>query len=264
MPEVVYFDGLNSIVNVVTGTVLIDAESELYSAWKRWCVSVTGSVPREGLKYVDAIRTVAGDPIRPGKALGAHFFITNNWLVRPYIGNYDLIIEGNQWAEPGENIFTAPTGTASVLATIERAADAYALTITGSGGGGGFTSGDRTTIDETHDALGEFTGSAIVATVPAVITGTLVTEQKDWLEDTYDALGQFTGTPITATVPPVITGTLPTEQFILLEELHYIQGLRTGTPLEVSETERRVLGILTQSIEADTPVSGTVRVTRTG
>lgn len=265
MPEKVTFDGNTSVVLVDDGVVLIDAESELYSAWKRWCVVTTGGFSREGMQYVEAIRTVAGDPIRPGKALGAHFFITNNWLVRPWAtADHELVIEGNQWAEPGEDIFTPPTGDISVLGLIERAADAYQLIITGSGGGDGFSSSDRTTIDETHDALGEFTGTAIVATVPAVITGTLVTEQKDWLEETYDAVGVFTGSAIVATVPNVITGTLTTEQATMLNELWYLAGLATGTPLEVSPQTRRVLGILQQTITYDSPTTGTTYVLRTG
>lgn len=298
MPDNVVFDGLTSIVLDDDGVENLDAQVDLYSAWKRWCVLITGGFNREGLKYDPALRTVAGDPIRPGKALGAHFFITNGWLIRPYLGSYELVVEGNLWSEPGEAIFTTVTGSATVLATVERAADAYQLIITGSGGGAdGFTSSDRTTIGETHDALGEFTGSAIVATVPAVITGTLVTEQSDWLEETHDALGEFTGSAIVATVPAVITGTLVTEQAIWLEETYNalgaftgsaiiatvpavitgtltteenmmltelwdIQGLATGTPLEVSGVERTVLGLIRQSIEPDTPVTGTVRVTR--
>lgn len=263
MTEKVTFDGNTSVVLVDNGVVLIDAESELYSAWKRWCVVNTGGFNKEGLQYLEAIRTVAGDPIRPGKALGAHFFITNNWLIRPWsTADHELVIEGNQWAEPGEDIFTPPTGDVSVLGLIERAADAYQLIITGSGATNGFGSADRTTIDETHDALGEFTGSAIVATVPAVITGTLVTEQKDWLEDTYDAVGTFTGSAIVATVPAVITGTLTTEQATMLAELWYIQGLATGSVLQVSPEARRVIGIIQQVITYDSPTTGTTYVTR--
>jgi len=265
MPDTVDFDGLTSVVLVDNGIENLDAQVDLYSAWKRWCVLTTGGFSREGLKFDPFFRTVAGDPIRPGKDLGAHFFITNNCLVRPYlpVGYYELVVEGNLWSEPGEAIFTAVTGSATVLATVERAADSYRLTITGSGGGAdGFTSADRTTIGETHDSLGTFTGSAIVATVPAVITGTLVTEQALWLEETYNALGTFTGSAIIATVPAVITGTLTTEENMMLTELWDIQGLATGTPLEVSGVERRVQGLIRQSIEPDTPVTGTVRVTR--
>ena len=131
MPDKVVFDGGSSVVLVGTGITQLDAQADLYSAWKRWCVLETGGFSREGLQYYEAFRTVAGDPIRPGKALGAHFFITNNWLVRPYLGNHELTVEGNQWAEPGEAIFTTVTGDATVLATIERAADAYQLIITG-------------------------------------------------------------------------------------------------------------------------------------
>ncbi|KKM65867.1 hypothetical protein LCGC14_1486970 [marine sediment metagenome] len=49
-----------------------------------------------------------------------------------------------------------------------------------------------------------------------------------------------------------------------LRELHAIQGLQTGTPpLEISEDHRMVTGTFYQTVEADTPASGTVRVTRT-
>ncbi len=225
MTDKVVFDGETYVVLVNDGVVLIDAEGELYSAWKRWCATGT----RDGLKYYEFFRTVAGDPIRAGKSLGAHFFITNNCVIRPYIGNYDLVIEGNLWPEPGEEIFTAATGTATVLALVERAADAYEIIVTGSDGGDGFTSSDRTTITETHDSLGVFTGSVIVAVTP-----------------------------------PVVTGTLTTEQLLLLEELHAIQGLVTGSPLEISPQMRRVLGMIEQQITYDSPTTGTTYVTRTG
>lgn len=260
MPELVSFDGVNRLVLVDDGELLIDAQSELYSAWKRWCVLTTGGFSKEGLRYEPFFRTVAGDPIRPGKALGAHFFITSGALIRPFVGDYDLVVEGNLWPEPGADVFTAATGDSTVLATIERAADVYQVDV--GGGGGGFDATDRTTLNETHDALGEFTGSAIVAAVPAVITGTLVDEQRVLLEETHGAVGQFTGTAIEATVPPVITGTLPSEQLKMLEELWYIQGLATGVPLEVSPATRRVLGIIQQSITYDSPTTGTTYVTR--
>jgi hypothetical protein len=224
--DVVDFDGLNSVVLEGDGIVNLDAEADMYSAWKRWCVLTTGGFSREGLKYDPAIRTVAGDPIRQDKALGAHFFITNGWHYRPHAANHETIIEGNLWPEAGEDIYTGVTGAFTVLVTVERAVDVLQSLVTGTSGG--FETTDRTTIEETQAALGEFTGSAIVATVP-----------------------------------PVITGTLTSEQALQLDELHAVQGLQTGTPLEVSETERRVLGKITQDIEADTPVTGTVRVTRT-
>jgi hypothetical protein len=203
VPDLVEFDGLTSVILELDGVTNPDVQADIYSAWKRWCVSTTGAFDREGLKYPPAVRTVAGDPIRPGKALGAHFFITNNWHYRPYAGDHETVLEGNLWPESGEVIYTAVTGNFTVLATVERAVDALQLTVTAS-------------------------GSAGVA------------------------------------IPPVITGVLVSDQALQLDELHAIQGLQTGTPLEVSETERRVLGKITQSIEPDTPATGTVRVTRTG
>jgi hypothetical protein len=231
VPDQVTFDGLTSVVLVNVGIVNLDTEPDLYSAWKRWCVLTTGGFNRDGLKYDPAFRTVAGDPIRADKALGAHFFITNDWHLRPFAGNHELVIEGNLWPEAGEVIYTGVTGTFTVLATVERAVDVLSdiVTVTGTGGDG-FTAADRTTITETHDALGTFTGTVVVAEIEG----------------------------------GVVTGVLIPLQALQLDELHAIQGLQTGILLEVSETERRVLGKITQSIEADTPVSGTVRVTRTG
>ena len=66
----------------------------------------------------------------------------------------------------------------------------------------------------------------------------------------------------------VITGTLTTEQLALLEELHQEKGLGgldwpgTGTPMDVSAVHRTVPGQWYQTIEADTPETGTVRVRR--
>lgn len=229
MADVVDFDGLNSVVLEGVGITNLDAEADLYSAWKRWCVLETGGFSREGLRYDPAFRTVAGDPVRVGKALGAHFFITNAWHYRPHGADHETVIAGNLWPESGEVIYTSVTGTFTVLATVERAVDALQVIVTASGSAGGFESGDRTTIEETHDALGQYTGSFHVVGVEGVVTGVLASDQA-----------------------------------LQLDELHAIQGLQTGTPLEVSEIERRVTGKITQTIEADTPSSGTVRVTRTG
>jgi hypothetical protein len=113
MPDIVTFDGVNVVVLVDDGETLIDVQAELYSAWKRWCVLTTGGFNQEGLRYEPFFRTVAGDPIRPGKSLGAHFFITSGALIRPYLGNHELTCEGNLWSEPDASIFTTPAAAGS-------------------------------------------------------------------------------------------------------------------------------------------------------
>jgi hypothetical protein len=228
MPEKVTFDGETSVVLVDEFETEVDAETHLYSGWKRFAQS-----DPDGLKYRPAFRTVAGDPISPTKSLGAVFFITNDWLIRPWLGNHELVVEGDLYAETGKDIFTPVTGAATVGAFVERSISSLVDVVTVSG----------------------------TASVPAVVTGTLVDEQRVLLEETHDALGQYTGTPIS--VPPITGGFDPGDR-IMLEELWYMQALGgTGTPLEVSEEHRMVTGIFFQEIEADTPASGTVRVTRT-
>ncbi len=60
-----------------------------------------------------------------------------------------------------------------------------------------------------------------------------------------------------------IVNALTTIQAIQLDELYLIHGLQTGTPMEVSDTARTAGVDVVQTVEDDTPVPDTVRVTRT-
>lgn len=54
------FDGPNKLIYLTPGTIEFDAV-DLYSVWKRWV--------REGdnLKYIDAMKSIGGEEIAPGK-----------------------------------------------------------------------------------------------------------------------------------------------------------------------------------------------------
>lgn len=137
---------------------------------------------------------------------------------------------------------------------------------------------------------GYIVGTYIDAPISGIPTGTCPTVNDFWSEllpgaynpgeagyivgaylntGSSDILYLILGMTGTSTVvPAVITGTLTTELSNLLEELHQEKGLGgldwpgTGTPMDVSGVQRSVPGQWVQSIEADTPVTGTVRVRR--
>ena len=80
------------------GVIEVDVQIDIYSEWK--------DVVKEGdnLKFLEAIRTVGGDPTSSTKALGATFFLINGWRILPDSQNHRLQINGN--------IFTDPAGDA--------------------------------------------------------------------------------------------------------------------------------------------------------
>lgn len=110
----VSFDGPNSLIYIITGSTILNVESELYSEWKRWLQ--TGS----NGQYQEALRTVGGDPISGVLSLGATFFLMNGWKLRPYDGVYELVINGNLYDNDGGNIMVPPTSSDSnVLARLQ-------------------------------------------------------------------------------------------------------------------------------------------------
>ena len=71
----VTFDGINKLIIVNDGETSINIEIDIYSDWKEWALQ------RDNLKFLQALRTVGGDPTTGGDSLGATFFTVNNWQI---------------------------------------------------------------------------------------------------------------------------------------------------------------------------------------
>lgn len=134
----VIFDGSNKLIIAKSGTTLLDVKQDLYSDWKEWIIE------NDNAKYLQALRTVGGDPISGSFSLGSTFFLTNNWKIRPYEGNHTLDINGNLFVDGGGDPFVSTTGSNNVLIrmTVSNLIDTIETGVSGS-----FTSADRTMLN---------------------------------------------------------------------------------------------------------------------
>jgi len=133
----VAFDGINKLIIVTetpgtSGVVEIDAQIDLYSDWKEWVISNTN------VKYLEAIQTVAGDPISADQYISPYFFLVNGWRIRPYESTHQLVINGNLFVEGGvENPFVPTLGAYNVMVRLNTTVNAVTTVVSVSGGGGG-------------------------------------------------------------------------------------------------------------------------------
>lgn len=100
----VTFDGPNRLILVNEGVTELNIRTDVYSAWKEW-VNILGSTDHlENPGFPQAMSVVGGEPIPTGQ-LGSTFFLENGWKIKPYPGNYRLIITGNLFAVDGSDPF---------------------------------------------------------------------------------------------------------------------------------------------------------------
>ena len=132
MADKVSFDGLNKLIIVNYGEDELDAESDIYSAWKRWLIQET---EKGTVKWTQALRTTGGDPIGGTQTISPFFFLVNGWRLRPYEGDHRLVVDGNLFAESG-NPFVPTVGSYNVLIELRTSSKSITDTISVSGGGG--------------------------------------------------------------------------------------------------------------------------------
>ena len=164
----VEFNGELSLVLVHDGVTELDVQQDLYSDWKEWAVSGNHTA------FLEAFRTVGGDPITVDRNLGDSYFITNGWLIQPYSADHELVASGNLFAEEGEVIFSPATGTVTVTAVVERAIDTFrdTTTIVASGSVAGLLPGQATQLGELHKIHALATGVPLVASETQRSAGT--------------------------------------------------------------------------------------------
>lgn len=97
------FDGANKLIICDPGTVSFSA-GEVYSRWKDWMTLEDNS------KFEVAFaNSVGGDPLGGGVSLGAYYFLTNGWRIRPQEADHELNITGNLFPIPDTASLFAPT-----------------------------------------------------------------------------------------------------------------------------------------------------------
>lgn len=102
------FDGPNKVIIMNEGVTAADVK-EIYSEWKQWVLL------SDNTKYLQAFRNVGGDPLPGSKALGATYFLLNDWKIRPFEGNQTLNINGNLYCEDGSSPYVSTLGNWSVF-----------------------------------------------------------------------------------------------------------------------------------------------------
>jgi hypothetical protein len=100
-PQKVIFDGDNKLIIVNEGVTSVDVKVDIYSGWKEWMLSKENN----NTKYLEALRSVGGDPTVGGEFLGATFFLMNGWRIRTWEGDHRLTVVGNLYTEEGESPF---------------------------------------------------------------------------------------------------------------------------------------------------------------
>lgn len=132
MAEKVTFDGNNKLIIVNNGETDLDAEQDIYSAWKRWMTE--NAVYGLTSKYEQAFRTVGGDPITETQFVSPYFFLLNGWQLRPYEGNHLLTVTGNLFVDGGGNPFTPTIGSYNVTINLVTSPQSLTTVISVSGG----------------------------------------------------------------------------------------------------------------------------------
>lgn len=115
----VSFDGATKLITVNDNETVIDVKEDLYSAWKNWMGT------RDNLKYINAMRTVGGDPTTAGEFLGATFFVTNGWRIVLTAG---VTIEGNLFSDDFDTPFTTAEGVVIAYSKVSNLIDQVAPT----------------------------------------------------------------------------------------------------------------------------------------
>jgi len=154
------FHGSSSLIVITSGTTSIDVKLDIYSGWKEWLV-VSGNT-----NFLEAVRTVGGDPTVGSSFLGATFFLTNGWRIRSWEGTHELQVNGNLFVDGGGSPFVPTTGSYQVLITVQRSNLVDYLVLSGgSGGSGSFETSDRTMLTNINTIVSNLPNSGTLSAI---------------------------------------------------------------------------------------------------
>lgn len=124
----VTFDGTNKLIICGSGTTSLDAEIDLYSEWKEWVSASDNS------KYLEAMRTVGGDPTTGSNSIAPYFFLINGWRIRPQEANHTLTVTGNLFVDGGGSPFVSTVGSYNVLINLVLSNNAVTVSVSSGSG----------------------------------------------------------------------------------------------------------------------------------
>lgn len=98
----VTFDGPNKLILINEGETNVNVLNDIYSAWKEWIQH--DETQFFNARFEQAMTVVGGEPTVSPESLDATFFLINGWRLKPYSGNYRLLIDGNLFTDTGDPI----------------------------------------------------------------------------------------------------------------------------------------------------------------
>lgn len=126
----VVFDGDHLLIKVNDGITTLDIQEDLYSDWKEWIAQ------GDNAKYLQALKTIGGDPTVGVKTVSPYFFLMNGWKIKPASWTHTLNLVGNLFIDDpqtyGDNIAIPPDGSYTVLINLSTTSDSIQV-ISGSG-----------------------------------------------------------------------------------------------------------------------------------
>ena len=126
----VTFDGPNLRIILESAVTEVDAQVDLYSAWKDWVKTPGNEV------HPFAFATVGGQPTTAAGSVAPYFFLRNDlgWRMRPPEEDINITITGNVYGtDPAEEILEPSIGAYTVLIAIERDATSVVEEVSGAG-----------------------------------------------------------------------------------------------------------------------------------
>lgn len=103
------FDGPNKKIRLAsTGSFTV---KDAFSRWKEWVHT------SDNAKYLQAFRSVGGDPTIAGRFLGATYFLLNNWRFVPTASDHRLQIDGNIYTSEADSPVDTVIGSSILVET---------------------------------------------------------------------------------------------------------------------------------------------------
>ena len=115
------FDGSNKTIYLIDDNDRTIIAQDMYSQWKKWLVDDINN-----MAYPQAMRSFGGDAISQTKYVAPYIEVLNDWIIKPFDGNYTITVEGNLFGTNGSIPFiNADNGT--VIISMETTGNALAL-----------------------------------------------------------------------------------------------------------------------------------------
>jgi hypothetical protein len=98
----VTFDGVNKLMIINYDVSAVSVKNDIFSDWKEWVAIL------DNAKYLQAMRSVGGDPIGGGQYAGDMYFLMNGWKI---YADHSVLIDGVVYSEDGLSPFVVPNNT---------------------------------------------------------------------------------------------------------------------------------------------------------